>query len=833
MGEKETITAALLHDIGKFGKRAGRSGKHPEISKSIIESVALPEGVDRGLVGELVARHHDRRNYPSHLKVSNLPKGSSTRLLARIVSEADNLSSAMDREGDEEVLTETPLISVLSEVEMEKKNRPAYLKPERFEPGNLFPEDDLSHHDLVKKHGELWSNFQDECKLLPTSSFKSWYISMVSLLKKYTSTIVSASYRAVPDIPLYDHLKTTASIAQSLYKKWEENPDVSINLERSKDNNMFLFIEGNLSGIQNFIFRVHNAQKAAKSTAKRLRGRSFYLTLLSDAICRKIQDVLDLPSTSLLWDVGGKFLLIAPNTYTEDSLIELKRDMNLWIHDNLADDIVLDLYWAPASPRQITNFGKFREQVLGPAAEREKLQRYASILSSEKFEPVGKNVPEGMHCPVCGGKSIGEESCERCKAYEALGAKLVSADYILVGKNLDGHSKLLDYGYSLVSLENLNDYLLGVGETVEEIIALNTSDFFLEGAEGLNKAFSFRFLGKNVPKRGSNTISFDEVAQFSQGPAKLGILKADVDSLGKILSKGLQKGDKQPISKIHSFATLLDTFFTGYLSRLSESYKVYDPLCEDCRDKEGVVAQKVETHSSEERLESYYIYRVDDPGVLCIECSKKAISTPYITYSGGDDLLVVAPYDHIIELASKLREEFQKFSGGNPNLTLSAGIAITSNKFPFSKGVSIADELLESSKTHAYHFTQEPPKDSVSLFGETVLWDSDDYPGNGVKGFKQIFDLAKKLEKDVNSGKISKSLVYSLLDMWNVTFSDVHHENIEKVRLSKKKYVPLLKYNLARNVPPEKLSYYEEEIKPLVPWTKIPVAWVSYRTRER
>jgi CRISPR-associated protein Csm1 len=69
--------------------------------------------------------------------------------------------------------------------------------------------------------------------------------------------------------------------------------------------------------------------------------------------------------------------------------------------------------------------------------------------------------------------------------------------------------------------------------------------------------------------------------------------------------------------------------------------------------------------------------------------------------------------------------------------------------------------------------------------------------------------------------------------MWYYTFKD--EELSDEVRKEKKKYVPLLKYKLARTVKDDTIR--ADLNKKLVvnpgymPWIKIPVSWVSMRTR--
>ncbi len=127
---------------------------------------------------------------------------------------------------------------------------------------------------------------------------------LMTLLERYTANVPSATNLRHPDISLYDHLRTTAAIAQSLYLFHAVYPDASLS---ELDEPKWLMVCGDFSGIQKFIYNLTN-----KGAAKGLRGRSFYVQLF----CRICADVmlreLNLTRAALLYNSGGKFYLLAP-----------------------------------------------------------------------------------------------------------------------------------------------------------------------------------------------------------------------------------------------------------------------------------------------------------------------------------------------------------------------------------------------------------------------------------------------------------------------------------------------------------------------------------------
>jgi len=69
-----------------------------------------------------------------------------------------------------------------------------------------------------------------------------------------------------------------------------------------------------------------------------------------------------------------------------------------------------------------------------------------------------------------------------------------------------------------------------------------------------------------------------------------------------------------------------------------------------------------------------------------------------MVYSGGDDLLVTAPWNQAIELAVAVREQFSAFTACNQDITLSAGITIVKPRQPLARTMIKAEEALELSK---------------------------------------------------------------------------------------------------------------------------------------
>ena len=148
-------------------------------------------------------------------------------------------------------------------------------------------------------YSKLWKQFLNEFTFIQANTYHAFSETLLNLLFKYT-TCIPASTINFPDVSLYDHLKTTAALAVCLYdvRQSEENPE-----------DPFLLIGADLSGIQSYIYQV-----VSKYASKNLKGRSFYLRILSDSVVRFLLKELGLFQANVVYNSGGGFYIIAPNT---------------------------------------------------------------------------------------------------------------------------------------------------------------------------------------------------------------------------------------------------------------------------------------------------------------------------------------------------------------------------------------------------------------------------------------------------------------------------------------------------------------------------------------
>ncbi|GAI78655.1 unnamed protein product, partial [marine sediment metagenome] len=222
-----------------------------------------------------------------------------------------------------------------------------------------------------------------------------------------------------------------------------------------------------------------------------------------------------------------------------------------------------------------------------------------------------------------------------------------------------------------------------------------------------------KYLANYVPKKNGIVESFEEIAGYSvwedenggekKGSVLLGILKADFDNLGLIFSKGfeiprkeeekLTDGDRKTMSRYLTLSRMIDLFFSGWMREVMEK-----------NDKKKLISSlgEIQDIEDKERLKRY------------LNRDEIDFSKIYTVYSGGDDLVLVGPWETMIIFSLFLNMEFRRFTCNNDDVTLSAGLAVVKPKHPIAAGIREADELLEKSKKEG--------KNRITLFSTTVKW---------------------------------------------------------------------------------------------------------------
>lgn len=886
MDRRNLEFAALLHDIGKFYYRTGRDhsseynnlekedfgyhGAHSKWSASFIKHYW------NSTITDLALYHHN-------------PKSCAVdEDIALIIQKADHHSSGERIDSSKNDPLKTPLLSIFSDILIKPgENKPCdelYVPLKKIDLNRSWNESiPTTEENVLKNHkklkgfySDLWDEFENEVKSLE-ETFK--FNTILALLKKYTSNMPSATWGSKPDISLYDHSKTTAAIAVCRYLFNEET-----RLQHtSSTQEVYSVISGDISGIQNFIFKISSPQDAQSGMSKRLRGRSLYLTLLTDAIANKIVNDLELTQANILFCGGGRFTILAPNT--EKAKKDLKKIQKI-INKFFIDEFNAELYLAIASEECTgSDLEKFDDitKILAKKVALDKKHKFVDNLN-DLF-----NLDEDLNgkstCAVCGNlfdkKTEEDKFCESCEEHNKLGSKVTNASYMIKCffnedfkdrfeknkfKKLSFYENVLNIGYiftgntSVKSIENtykeIKEILDEYDEYVEEfeIIKLNDTDFLeIENKFSFNElgkiSFSFSFLGNTIPKYNNrNPLYFEHLAQISKGANKLGVLKMDVDDLGMIFGEGFKYTIKNSpdsassISRISTLSTQLDLFFSGFINIIASEFYVYDEKLKKFFENDldffklnfDEIKLELQNEDKSEDKTTIIVYK-EKYGIDLSEEIKDSIKgyripTIHINYSGGDDLLVLGPYDDIIEFSIEFRNKFKQWTCNNESINLSGGINIVSSKFPIGKAVNMSETYLEASKSCG--------KDKLTLFNEVLPWDA---KGSEFRDLNELLGFGFKLEEYNSQNKLSKGIIYSMLYLWKDYFEEesgivFNQEKWEEVNFKKcngtKEFVPKFAYRLRdmNQNTDEYKTVLKEGIKNM-PWIKIPISWVSLRMR--
>ncbi len=690
--EKSLITlAALLHDIGKFMQRAEvtcrKFNDENEMQQYCRYHSCKNIYTHKHALWTAQFMEDSRYILPDHPNVFDSLEENLTNFAARhhkpateldrIISKADRLSSGMDRKDKEEeaeikrwdAFKRIPLNPLLEEINLNDERKSSGhridLKAMALDGESVFP---VSREALPEvspvKYAELWERFQEEFEKLKGMKLYPFVETLNHLLEKYTWCIPSSTMD-LPDIPLYDHAKTTAAIAACLYD-YHRSPDaLRIGSEGYNDVQQFLLVCGDISGIQNFIYTI-TSEQAAKS----LKGRSFLLQLITDAAAQLILNRTGYHSTNLLYSGGGRFyLLVSKNQKNVDVLEKTCEEINRNLYERYGIALFLAVGWSCMSSSDLMLKSGNLPERWGEAARKaneEKRRKFVNLKYEELFEPEGEGGIE-YACEICRSekevtvkrKDDSEiKLCVYCNQAVDIGAMLSRTRFI--AQVYGDHNRLPAVPGLLpvaIPVPGMH-YFMSSGVTplsrldAEQttIYAVNDTEFMQHDYSNKTHAFGFKFEGgAGFTRDETGRIpDFNNMIEQSAGLQRLGVLRMDVDNLGQVFKKGF--GQSASISRITGLSRNISLFFSGCINRLcrNEPYK----------------------------------------------------GKTLIIYSGGDDLFIVGAWSSIPELAAQIKTEFSRYCCGNSDMTLSGGIALIGKKYPIYRGAVHAGEAEEKAKQY-------------------------------------------------------------------------------------------------------------------------------------
>jgi len=768
------ILAALLHDVGKLLHRitgvAEFKGAHQDLGADFVSGInEFAEDGKYKNMNFFSKFIKDDWVYKDKLEQSIRKHHSGYEPWGHIVHKADSYSTKERFEEGEGVTTYPPkghvitLRSIFSTVCL-GKDRPSEIfgyKASMLDSVESFPEEKKS-----KLEGDetslLFTQFMNELQKLnfEEPDFEKFYNTLHSIFEKYLWCLPCHTHPKIADVSIFDHLKSSSSIAACLYMYHSDKNTLKVKYIKQDNEKKFLLVGGDLSGIQRYIYQI-SAITGEGGVAKRLRARSFYISALIETIIVKILKELNLPVSCNLMSAGGKFMILVPNLdWVKDKLKFIYKDICDWLLEEFSGELSLVMDWStkiqgedfykklsgasvedssgeedaeveeegsPAMHRKCN----FRDRIdeMYNAINNSKLLKFGVSLSDnknwleEKFIRTTKYASYSSgagYCYSCNkfpaeykDPHNEEDSekvlCKQCVIDKVIGRKLLDAVYLAIGRDENGDrmrklnaSDPLDRDCFFFLNDNYFIQPLKTYEWKSDFIVVQRLRDHRDEKEPLSSGTVHRFLANYTPffesysdeenlctlckesrpceqielmkrkKDEKHLYTFSCIAAASsehsdnsseyKGRQLLGVLKADIDNLGLIFSEGLE--NKLTVSRYLTMSRMIDLFFSGWMYRILDETPEYHEI--------------------------------------------------YTVYSGGDDLVVVGPWEKVIDFAQKLNHEFRSFTCNNENITLSAGIAIVAPKYPISASIEIAEEALTASKSAG--------KNCVTFFDTTIKW---------------------------------------------------------------------------------------------------------------
>lgn len=866
------VIAGYLHDIGKFAERAsgvkgpGAAGFSPD--ESFLDNnrdLYQPYFEGRYTHGhavytaafidhfeKLLPRKFNRGEWGLGDSFINLAAGhhKPETPLQWIIAIADRVSSGFDRAEFEEKYNKeinikdykkTRLLTIFEGISLDNKWKSDSLEDYQYRyplkelsPNNIFPSNKAKTSQIGSEKASqdyklLFSNF---VKALENLSHKEniplWFEHLDSLFMIFASHIPAATVGyVVPDVSLYDHSRTTSALASALYKYHNETRTLD-KKEIIQDYSIkkFLLISGDFYGIQDFIFT--EGGSTGKASAKLLRGRSFYVSLLSelaaDMICRK----LGLPVSSIILNAAGKFTILAPNTKTvRETVYTVEEKINNWLIKNFFGQASMGFSCVEASCDDFVS-GRFPELWNRLTREMDR-RKYLKFDIAKYGGCVGTYLDffdnELGICPFCA-----KRPADKIAKVEEIPACKICCDHIYIGENLVRKDRIAVTTVNAeLEMDKLKEPIFGeyqvsfevsgkLNQLSKEGSLLKYWDIGISEKGEITRDITAKFINGYVPKYDNDDLhddryfagrksekkklemidqvkvskdksipkTFAHIAvkslNFTDKPDKftgieaLGILKADVDNLGLLFACGIRK-ERLTLSRLATMSRQMNNYFSIFLPYILKT---------------------------EERFKNIYT-----------------------VFAGGDDLFLIGPWNRIIEFAGCLHDSFKEYVCNNKHITISAGIALHKPNDPVLSFAETSEHALNKSKSGG--------KDSLTLFGATVKWDE----------FRELQMVKDEILEWLDSEKINNAMLFRLNELTEMREQE---KAIQKNAYIPIEYMECLKWrarfkyttvrNTAKKLKGEERKKAIEEVMEIADWLetyggalRIPLWQIIYNNR--
>ena len=810
---------ALLHDIGKIVRRAGKSNKkHSIAGADYLEKEELLDIEKYKEIYDMIKYHHSEE-INEKLKQNDKLDDSS---LAYLVYEADNIASGVDRvkyddeicdEGDKKQVKKNeglPLNSIFNKLNVQKNNIEKNFKSLKYDrlsfniPKKKIDEKKIEKEqyldNVLKQLKEDLEEMKEKELLTPEK--------LNSVLEESCVYFPSSSYVDYPDVPYYDHVKLTAAVAVCMYiydMEKENNRDYKNKYfkksqKKEREKTTFLFVSGEFTGIQNFIYTI-----TSKMAMKSLRGRSFYLELFIEHIIDEILEALNLSRVNLIYSAGSQLYMLLPNVPKTIEILEnYKKIVNDFLLKELGTSVYYEISHTETSAEELGN--KLSENIKKEnqikeifkrnsiETSRKKLNRYSEKQLEKIFDEdsdLNKIYNDTKECVICKKSEKEEiliknsqnesngniEICDSCKNYIKLGRDISKSFHqkrtFFMEKNCEEKSSKLKFPkYPKGSVE----IVFRNFETVEEVekesdkfyrfYSIN-DDYFGKGNSRNIKIGNYNIKSTNEEKE-NNLVEFTELVKKCKGIERLAVLRADIDNLGTLFQTGFEDtgfvnidGEKEPykfvrFSKTVVLSRYLSDFFKRVINLILERKNLTDEKNELFKEYCNIITERTKE-------------KTDGRNIVLV-------------YSGGDDVFAIGTWNDIIEFSVDLRTAFKEFS--SDRVTLSAGIGFFDENYPIFQMAQKTGELEKLAKSYNENEIGKTAKDAIALFGveknnklnHVYKWD--DFIGKVLNEKYKYLKSRISLKENEETEKVfvGKSKWYSLMNLIRSQFEEKENE---------------------------------------------------------
>jgi CRISPR-associated protein Csm1 len=482
------------------------------------------------------------------------------------------------------------------------------------------------------------------------------------------------------------------------------------------------FILGDLSGLQDYLFDV---AAEGGGQARRLRARSLSISLLAECAAHRILHSVGWTGTELVFSSAGKFLLAGP-CLKETSAIAAKAEVDKasrWLLTETGGGLRLAVTVCDSTPGElpVAIFARAQEILM-----REKLRPWVGCATASGHWQTETLILPAISppCELCRRRAarqsfsddgVDRKVCKQCGGDWRLGRDLPTARWLEL--------------HAVPGKEAIDLLGFGLRASAEDRLSSEALQAYSVGAQfsSGDSRIVPRPLARHIPQdKAGRAIEFKELATYSDGAPLLGILKMDADNLGLAFRRILNNAtDMLPLMQ---FSRRLDDFFANKVNNMMNQ----------------------------------------SPWELL-----------YVVFSGGDDLLLIGPWNTAFSFAAQVQREFtREFS--RDGLTLSAGLAVIKPVFPIRNAVEQADALLERAKSECAPGA-ETAKDQFAAFGQVWKWHE----------HETVSHSARRLVRWVQDDKIMPR-------GWLHTFLDLAET---RIRPEAGPVTARLAYHIGRNMP--------------------------------